>query len=436
MIILLLIPAILVSNIISERSGRQREVAREVSDKWADGQTVTGPILVVPYWGLDVEEAGNAGKYETAPVYGTARKVKKLCYILPERLSADGVLVPQIRKRSIFKIAVYQADLNVSGSFAPADFAKMGLDPADVLLDEAQICLGLSDFRGIEEQMNVVWDSQPLAMSAGMVRNEAIASGLSAPVSFAPGSPHSFSIKVSVRGSEYLSLIPVGKTTEVKLASTWTDPSFSGRFLPNNPAEVSEKGFLAEWKILDLNRNYPQAWTESENTYDISESAFGVTLLQSADSYAKTQRSVKYAVLFIALTFVLYFLLEVIQRRNVHPLQYVLVGLALCLFYVLLLSISEYTGFNWAYLVASAATIALIAWYSDGMFKKRSVTLLLAGVLGLLYGFIFILLQLQDGALLFGSIGLFILLAAIMYYSRKIDWQTEDIPLDTPPADK
>lgn len=155
---------------------------------------------------------------------------------------------------------------------------------------------------------------------------------------------------------------------------------------------------------------------------EINESAFGVELLQGVDSYSKTIRSVKYALLFIALTFCLFFFIEVLQKRNVHPLQYVLVGFALCIFYTLLLSISEYTGFTIAYVTASAATVGLISLYIHSVFNKWSIALVFFLFLAALYGMIYILIQLQDGALLFGSIGLFVVLALVMYYSRKIDW--------------
>src|SRR5690606_30303908 len=186
---------------------------------------------------------------------------------------------------------------------------------------------------------------------------------------------------------------------------------------PTNTPQISEKGFNAEWKVQHLNRNYPQSW--KDGNYNIADSRFGITLLQPVDSYAKTMRSVKYAILFIALTFGLYFFIEILQKRTVHPIQYVLVGLALSIFYNLLLSISEYIRFNIAYGIAAAATVALITLYTKSVFHKWKIAMLFGIMLTTLYTFIFILLQLQDGALLFGSIGLFIVLAVVMYYSRK-----------------
>ncbi len=420
LILLLLIPSIIIGELVGDRSSRQREAVDEVSAKWAHGQKLIGPILIIPYWETQAENVRSGGS-----VTEISKQVRKLCYVLPDQLTVNGELQPQTRKRSIFKITVYQAGLDIHGTFAPIDYAALGLQPGQMIPDQAQVCLGLSDFRGIEKQIDIRWDTLAMPLSTGMVRNDVIDTGLAAPVVLTDG-PHTFSMKLNLRGSEEFFVTPVGMSTSVKLSSTCADPSFTGNFLPNLPAEITKDGFTAEWNVLSLNREYPQAWCG--DAYDTSGSSFGVELMQPTDTYAKTTKAVKYAILFIALTFVVCFLLEVLQRRNMHPLQYVLVGLALCLFYTLLLSIGEYTGFNWAYLIASAATIALITWYAHSIFRKWAVAMLFAGVLGMLYAFIFILLQLQDGALLFGSIGLFILLGAIMYYSRKVDWQTEELP--------
>jgi len=206
----------------------------------------------------------------------------------------------------------------------------------------------------------------------------------------------------------------------VHLSSNWKNPSFDGNFLPVTTPVVNDKGFTADWKVQHLNRNFPQSW--KNESFDFKPSQFGITLLQPVDAYSKTERSVKYAILFVALTFGLYFFIEIIQQKQVHPVQYVLVGLALSIFYTLLLSVSEYLPFNLSYLIAALATAALITLYTRSIFNTWRIASLFGGLLAMLYGFIFILIQLQDGALLFGSIGLFVLLAIVMYYSRKIDW--------------
>ncbi|MFT4094485.1 MAG: cell envelope integrity protein CreD [Niabella sp.] len=230
---------------------------------------------------------------------------------------------------------------------------------------------------------------------------------------------NTFAVNLKLKGSENLYFTPVGKTSIVNLSSKWKTPAFDGQYLPA-PYSINDNGFTARWKVLQVSRNYPQAWLSGG--YDLESAAFGVRLIQPADNYSKTDRSVKYAILFIALTFTVFFFLEIIQKRQIHPLQYLLVGFSLCIFYTLLLSISEYTGFNPAYLIAAPATVSLIGLYVWGIFKKAKVALAFIVALGGLYTYIFILIQLQDYALLFGSIGLFLIIAVLMYFSRKIDW--------------
>ena len=228
-----------------------------------------------------------------------------------------------------------------------------------------------------------------------------------------------FNFNVKLKGSEYINFVPVGKVTDIELSSDWNNPSFDGPFLPDS-REIDDDGFTAHWNVLHLNRNYPQAWIGAQ--HKVKDSAFGVNLLIPVDSYQKSERSIKYAILFIGLTFLVFFFIEIINKKRVHPIQYILVGLALCLFYTLLLSISEHTSFNIAYGISTLLTIGLISTYTKTVLKSNALTGLMGGILIILYLFIFIIIQLQDYALLMGSIGLFIILGLVMYFSRKIDW--------------
>jgi inner membrane protein len=193
---------------------------------------------------------------------------------------------------------------------------------------------------------------------------------------------------------------------------------------------VSENGFEATWKVLELNRNYPKQWTGSNHSTQLSESAFGVDLILPLDDYQKSMRSAKYAVMTIALTFLIFFLVEILNGRKIHPFQYILVGLSLCLFYILLISISEHTNFNIAYLISAVGVVAMIGLYSLSVFKNMRLTFLLLVTLTSIYGFLFITLQLADYALLMGSIGLAIILAVTMYATRNINWYKLSITND------
>lgn len=407
LILVLLIPTGFIQSLVRERQERQEQVIAEVSSKWASGQKITGPFLLVPY--LTTEKDAR-DKIIT---------VRRTAYFLPEQLNIKGKLIPEIRKRSIYNIVLYKSDLSINGHFSPLNLSGLGIDPAAVQWNDVRFCIGLSDNRGITEQLQLNINSSSYDMNPGLPANTITGYGVNAQVPASATDSIAFSVVLKLNGSERLFFTPVGKQTKVQLQSEFTNPSFSGKFLPSSPA-TSKDGFNASWNILHFTRTIPQSWTDEK--VDIDDAAFGVELLQGVDSYSKTMRSVKYALLFIALTFCLFFFIEVLQKSSVHPLQYVLVGFALCIFYTLLLSVSEYTGFAIGYAAAAVATVGLITLYIKSVFGKWSVAMVFFSFLSVLYGMIYILIQLQDGALLFGSIGLFVVLAAVMYYSRKIDW--------------
>jgi inner membrane protein len=412
LILLMLIPTVFVSNLVYERQARQREVVEEVSSKWASKQTITGPVLIVPYKAYAIKD-------------GKQVETREQLFILPEILSVNGKVIPEVRHRSLYHVTLYRSDMQLNGSFNFGVIEKLRIAPQDILWNEAKIATGINDARGLEEEVTLKWGNETKYLEAGLPTNGIIKEGLSAEVLVDTQKSVLFSINIKLKGSSELYFTPVGKTTEVNLSSTWKSPAFDGQYLPDRQATINDGGFNAHWKVLQVSRSYPQAWT-SGTEYAIKESSFGVKLIQVADGYAKTQRSVKYAILFIALTFIVFFFLEIMQKKQVHPLQYLLVGFALCIFYTLLLSISEYSGFNPAYLMASIATVSLISTYVWSIFKNGKIAAGFTIALTGLYSYIFILIQLEDYALLFGSMGLFVILAVIMFYSRKIDWYSTD----------
>jgi inner membrane protein len=232
-------------------------------------------------------------------------------------------------------------------------------------------------------------------------------------------SGHQLKLELDLKGSEQLFFTPVGKTTVVDLKSSWPTPAFNGTFLPDTHS-VRTDGFDAHWKVLHLNRNYPQVFMDA--AYNISYSSFGVDLIMPIDGYQKTTRSVKYAMLIILLTFLVFFFVEITQQKKIHPFNYIIVGFALCLFYTLLLSFSEYMEFSLAYLIATVMTVGAISYFIYYLFKGTRVFVAIGGMLALLYGFMFVLVQLESYALIIGSLGLFVVMCAIMNYTRRIDW--------------
>jgi len=415
--LLLLIPAAMISNLVYERQNTKNEAINEIGEKWGKEQTLTGPFLTIPF-------TKHIKRY--SPKDSTDIWIERTDYLnmLPENLNVSGSIAPEKRYRGIFEVIVYNSDISLDGDFSTLNIKDFDIESKDLHLDNAFLSIGISDLRGIEEQIDLKWGENTKVFNPGTITTNIISSGINAPLNISVNSngdilsePFAFNLKL--KGSEYLRFVPVGKITDVELKSDWNTPSFDGAFLPDHRT-VSDSGFVANWNILHLNRNYPQAWLNSEHR--VQESAFGVDLLLPVDNYKKSERSIKYAILFIGLTFLVFFFIEIINKKRVHPIQYILVGLALCLFYTLLLSISEHSTFNFAYLISSVLTIGLISAYTKTVLKSNSLTGLMSGILTILYLFIYVIIQLEDYALLMGSIGLFIILALVMYFSRKIDW--------------
>ena len=411
MIILLLVPTLMIRILVKERQDRQKEAIKEISAKWADAQTITGPIISIPY--LEYSKDANENVIKT----------KKYLHILPDQLTIDGIINPEKRYRGIFETMVYRSSLNFNGYFSNLLVKDTSIPIENILYDQAFISVGITDLRGISENLILNWDNKPITFNSGIETNDILKSGINSSVKINKtdtiNKVHYFSFKLDIKGSQNIYFTPIGKETLVNMSSSFDSPSFSGAFLPDT-REISKKGFSANWKVLHLNRNYPQSWLNK--TYSVDNSSFGLDLILPLNNYSKTDRSIKYAILFIALTFLIFFFLELLNNKSIHPLQYALIGFALCVFYILLLSISEHINYNFAYLIASIMTIGLIWWYSRSILGEKRLSSLIGVNLIILYGFIFTIIQLQDFALLLGSLGLFTILAIVMYYSRKINW--------------
>ncbi|HEY4208127.1 MAG TPA: cell envelope integrity protein CreD [Puia sp.] len=412
LVLILLIPAAFIQSLVNERQARQEEAVTEIRSKWAGPQTVTGPVIGIPY----TETTGSAGN---------ATQVKNWAYFLPDKLDIQARVVPEMRYRGIYQVVVYTTTVQVKGSYDSLRLAELGIHPEQVLWNEAAVFFDIADVQGLKEEMTLHLAGTSLDLVPAKFSTEQFSNSLSAALPAAIANTHGpleFAATVELKGSGALLFSPAGETTTVKAVSTWSNPSFAGSYLPD-VRSVQDSGFEADWRVLYVNRNFPQQWKATK--YDLNRNAFGVSLIVPVDAYQQTTRSVKYSILIILLTFTAFFLIEWVYRRAIHSLQYLLVGFALCLFYTLLLSFSEYIGFNKAYLVASLATMLLIAWYVRSILRSSKMALFIGLLLTLLYGFIFTLIQLQDYALLMGSIGLFITLGIVMYFSRKIKWTEE-----------
>jgi inner membrane protein len=412
--ILLLIPTNMLKDLIHEREATQNIAIREVSAKWGEKQTLVGPFLTIPYNLL--------GTYPTKKdTLGNDIASWEDLQILPEELKIDGQVLPEKRYRGIYEIVVYNSKIKVSGKFNPLDFETYQIPSNRFNFQKATFTIGISDLRGIEEQVNLKWNDTTTLFNPGVPNQDVAVSGINAPVEISPDDDggYQFSFELDLKGSQILNFTPVGKVTDIALKSPWKNPSFNGAFLPDN-REISEAGFLANWKILHLNRNFPQYWKGSG--YRVANSAFGVDLLIPVDNYQKSYRSIRYAILFIGFTFLVFFFIEVLHKIFIHPIQYILVGIALVVFYTLLLSLSEQMVFNLAFGLSAGGTLLLISGYVMAILKSFKLAVLLSGILLILYLFIFVIIQLQDYALLIGSLGIFLILALVMYFSKDINW--------------
>ena len=288
---------------------------------------------------------------------------------------------------------------------------------------EATVALGISDLRSIKEQVSMRIGDRTVSFEPGLDNSDVMGNGLRAALpldSMLRARSLTFSVELRINGSSSFSFCPVGKVTKVDCASTWADPSFNGAFLPDT-SNVSAAGFTADWSVLHLNRPYPQEFLGSKLDV-VEQSAFGVYLIQPVDEYQKNTRASKYGLMLIVMVFLVFFFVEVLQKLRIHPIQYLLVGFALCLFYTLLIALSEHVGFAAAYIISAVAVLGLVVFYSASVFKVQRATRLLGLIMLLVFGFMFALINEEDYALLFGSIGLFIVLAIVMGVSRRIDW--------------
>lgn len=417
--IVLLIPSFWVTELIRERQGRQQEVKNEIAQSWAANQYVGGPVMVIPYktW---YEDRDTNGKLER-------KELTQYVFLLPEVLHITAHTKPEILHRGIFDAVVYQADVDVNGTFAELDLKKVGVDPELLQWEKAQLMTGVSDVKGLQKIPILTLSGLTQEMESDFSGIRVFDNSLSAPVDLSNNrsTKKTFSFTLNLRGSDGLSFIPLGKNTEIMMTGKWDNPSFVGAYLPEKRS-IEDTTFQATWNVPHFNRPYPQQWTgtDGKKISDNTTSYYcGSNFLLSVDQYQKTMRSAKYAMLIIMLTFVSLLFTELITKRTVNIIQYVLIGGAMVIYYSLLLSFSEQVGFNWAYFIASLATIVLVGTFIHSILRNRKTSFLLIAILSGFYLFIYVIIQLQELSLLVGSIGLFVTVALLMYTSSKVQWE-------------
>jgi len=414
--LLLLIPLSLLGSLVTERTSQRDAAVQSVARGWGDRQWIGGPLLAIPVT--------------------TASDPARTCdwYVLPDRLDVAVELQVQDSRRrlGLYDVPVYVARVRAKGEFdLPHEIERLtrGGTSLHLHLEQARLLLPIKDPRGLRDLASGTQEFQNFEPSSGFPIPV-----LAAPVNIA-GDPsagsHAFDLSFDLAGTQSLEFLPLARAVHVQTHGNWPDPGFTSGFLPTE-RRIDARGFTANWQVLDLNRTYGDRWFQgSTSTETLLASGFGIELVQPVDIYQRSTRAVKYGGLFIALSFLTLFLVENLQRRPIHPIQYGLMGLALSVFYLLLLALAEHVGFLLAYVLATAALCILMSVYLAGALRSAGAGLASGGIFAATYALLYLLVTSESYALLAGSLALFALLATTMFLTRKIDWYAQEASPDT-----
>lgn len=421
--ILLLIPLFWVGDIIRERSHYKSAAVHEVTNSWTGQQLLTGPFIIQPYT-LKVEASiYNKISKEYEPGFKT--KHKELL-ILPEQLNVAGDVATQTRKRGIYAVPVYTAELFIDGHFNNQSVLDLKAKHGELIrFQQASVITAIEDMRGIKGLPKFSLNQTSYTFKPG-TNNQHLSNGLHASIPALNADrlqSMPFESSLALKGASNLSVLPIGSVSDVQLKSDWQHPSFQGYHLPEQH-EINELGFSANWSTSPYSSD-SRALMEKcvlKGECHLRSYALGVDMLQPVDAYVQTERSTKYGLLFIAITFAAFFLFEVLKQLSIHPIQYTMVGLSLALFFLLLVSLSEHIAFGLAYLISALSCISLLAYYIAAILGSKQRGLGFAAGLSALYGFIYVIISSEDFALMMGAVLLFSALGAVMLLTRNIDW--------------
>jgi inner membrane protein len=427
------VPSFFVSSLLDERTSREADVVKEISAHVGGQQTFLGPTLAIPY----VIKAKDAEHNDSGGIY----------LVFPVQASAAVKTTTEERKRSLFKVPVFQADLKMDASFDLTGVPSAAPEGAQLDWSRAEMVVGVSDPRGAQSDAIATIDGKSITMTPAGISPDLSFNGeqgqqtplrlfgAKANEVAKPGAQFNASAALRFSGAQHIAVLAYGKTTHLAMQGDWPSPGFDGGFLPASRS-LSANGFSAEWTVPFIARGVA-AEGQSDAIRALDATALGVNFVEVADPYQSVNRSLKYLLLFLGLVFLSYFIFEVTTGKRIHPAQYLLVGVAQVIFYLLLLSLAERIGFDYGYLLAGLATVVLLAANAAWIFASRLQGFRALGVFGLLYTLIYFLLRLEDDALLLGAIASFAVVAAVMYFTRRIDWYSA-LPVsavpDTPPS--
>jgi len=408
--IIMAAPLFLIQLALAERENRTQDAAQDIASGWGGPQIAAGPMLFVPYT-ITVDTVMNGGAVQ--------RTERQTAVLLPAMLDVKAKTTAGERWRGIFKVPVYKADIAMRARFDHAAIVAMMPAGATPEWDKAFVGISVSDVHGVADNVVLRMNGHSMSFEPGL--NGGI--GIHVPIDLtAVTQTLDLETAFALRGSRELSIAPLGQRTTAEIDSPWTSPSFFGTFLPTEHV-INNSGFRASWTVPYLARGFGQSFgTDDEAMRAMMGSSFGVRFYQPVDHYQLIQRSLKYAILFVALSFLIFFVVEIVSARRLHAVQYTLVGAAQVLFYLLILSLAEHIGFALAYAIGAGATVALTGLYSLSVLASPLRSAVLTFVLAALYGLLYVILNAEDYALLIGSAVLFAALATTMYLTRHIDW--------------
>lgn len=426
LILIMLIPLSYIKSLIRERKNFQENVIEKIDEKWGSEVIIYGPILKIPYKYFTKETVFDE---KLKKYYTTTTEHIENAYFFPNKLNNKVTIKTQERHLGMYKEMVYNSAVKMDGVFSKPDFTSLDIEEKHVIWNKARIIIKTSNLKGITDQVQInmngsKYDFKPIYNDENKnyreLKMHVLESGLIQEKNIPKNKEIDFNLDFNVNGSKQFQIIPVGKETKMNIVSNWATNQFIGDFSPIEADKVDKNGFDKNWKVLHINRPFSQQFSES--IPNLNNFSFGVNFRSPVNEYQKNMRAVKYGFLLISLTFLIFFLIQSISKINIHPFQYLMIGVALTMFYTLLIAITEHSDFQKAYIIAGSAVVLLISLYSRSILKENKFPILIAGSLASLYTFIYVIIQLENYALLVGSIGLFFILAIVMFVSRKIKW--------------
>jgi inner membrane protein len=423
-ILILLIPVAMIQHLIEERSSRACGAEQEIMQVWGDEYLVLGPVLQIPLVETETVKIRNDKGEEKIE----HRQKEYVFHLSPGDLEVETELETEIKKRGIFSVPLFSGQITMKGTFDTSQIEGR-LKPNQTLYPEkAMLAIALSNQRGIRSVDHAGWNGGDLDFLSGS-QGFGVSScrslgegGIHSPVALEKGQ-NDFDISIGIQGGKSLRMVPLGDNSSLRVKADWPAPSFQGSYLPLK-SRISEAGFEAEWRVSRLSRNIPAAWTGSDEiNSELYSALFGVDFFKPMDHYDMNTRAVKYALLFLVVPFLALFIMEsILRREHIHPVQYLLAGIGNVVFYLLLLSVSEHLPFAAAYWISAPAVTLMMLLYSRSLLGTWERSFLMAAVMLLCYAFLYFTLQSEDWALLIGSVGCFAIVAAVMFFTRRLDW--------------